>query len=570
MNETSPPWLEPFPRRFVDSALKIKSWDDIEPYYVKLAEQTPSDPAALEKWILDWSELTCVVDESVTRRYIAMTCRTDDDEKKEAYLHCVREIQPKAAEWEHRLHGKYLESPHRAALDMERYGRLERIIKVSVELFDERNIPLQVKLSELSQQYQALIGGMTVEFEGQERTLPQVARFLLEPDRPLRERAFMAMTRRRLRDRDRLDGIFDEMLKLRNEWAGNLGLPDYRDYCFKSKLRDYTPGDIERFLDAIEKTAVPLARRITERRGRKMDLSSVCPWDTACDPEGRPPLKPFEKPSELFEGARRVFEKVDRRLSEMFGSIGFSMDLESRKGKAPGGYQATLEEARIPFIFTNAVGSHDDVSTLLHEGGHAFHTLMSRRQPVVWYRHASMEFSEVASMSMELIGGESLEPFYSGEESRKRAKRERLETIVAIFPWVATVDAFQSWVYTNPGHGREERKAAWVEITKRFNTGVDWSKTPEGALESLWHRQLHIFEVPFYFIEYAIAQLGALQVYRNYKEDPAGAASRLLSAFSLGGSKPPEELFEAAGIRMDFSAELLGELMDFVASELEV
>lgn len=570
MNETSPPWLEPFPRRFVDGALKIKSWEDIEPYYVKLAEQEPGDPAALERWILDWSELTCVVDEHGARRYIAMTCDTSDEEKREAYLYCVREIQPKASEWEHRLHGKYLESPHRAALDGERYGRLDRIIRVSVELFDERNIPLQVKLSELSQRYQALIGGMTVEFEGKERTLPQVAKFMLEPERPLRERAFMAMTERRLRDRDALDGIFDEMLALRGEWAENLGLPDYRGYCYKSKLRDYTPADIEKFLDAIEKTAVPLARRITERRKEKLGVPSVCPWDTACDPEGLPPLKPFEKPEELFEGTKRVFGKIDRRLSEMFGSIGFSMDLESRKGKAPGGYQATLEEARIPFIFTNAVGSHDDVSTLLHEGGHAFHTLMSRRQPVVWYRHASMEFSEVASMSMELVGGENLEPFYPDEESRKRARRERLETIVAIFPWVATVDAFQSWVYTNPGHGREERRAAWVEIAGRFNTGVDWSKAPEGALESLWHKQLHIFELPFYYIEYAIAQLGALQVHRNYKEDPAGAMDGLFSAFSLGGSMAPGELFEAAGIRMDFSEGLLGELMDFVASELEV
>lgn len=568
MSDSSAPWLAPFERRYVEKSLEIKGWDDLAPYYERLSEKPLETPEALKEWLSDWSELSGVADEFVTRRYIEMTCHTDDEEKKQAYLYCVREVEPKLSEWSDRLNRKFLASPVRDSLDRDEYGRLERIISTSVELFDEKNIPLQIKLQELSQSYQALIGGMTVEFEGRERTLPEMAKYLHGQDRPKREKAFRLTAERRLKDKDRLEEILDEMLVHRAEWAENLKLADYREYCFKSKLRDYTPEDCHTFHDAIEKTAVPLARKITLRRREEMGLPAICPWDTACDPLGRPPLKPFEEAGELFEGVGKVFTSVDGRLGEMFESIGFSMDLESRKGKAPGGYQATLSEARVPFIFTNAVGVQGDVNTLLHEGGHAFHTLQSRSQPLIWYRHAAMEFSEVASMTMELVGGDRLEPFYEDEERRARAKRERLESIVSLFPWVAQVDAFQHWIYTNPGHGREERAGAWLDLSRRFSTGVDWSQAPEGALENLWHRQLHIFELPFYYIEYAIAQLGALQIYRRYREDADSAVDGYLRALSLGGSRTPAELFEAAGARLDFSENLLGELMDFIEREL--
>lgn len=562
------PWLSPFPRRFVATGLSVEKWEDIAPYYDKLDSRPVGAKDQLENWLTDLSELKSVTEEFVTRRYIAMTCQTDDTAKKEAYLYCVREVEPKITEWDDRLLRKYLSSPARGELDKGYFARMDRMFRTAVELFDERNIPVQIKLSELSQSYQETMGAMTVVFDGKELTLQQASVFLREPDRDLRRRAFLSTTERRMRDREKLDGLFDHMLDLRSKFAGNLNLPTYMEYCFKNKLRDYTPEDCLEFHNAIEKTAVPLAREINKRRAQEMGVNAIKPWDTVCDPKGRPPLKPFTKAEELFNGVTSVFAGVDSRLGEMFGSIGFSMDLDSRKGKAPGGYQTTLEEARIPFIFTNAVGLQDDVNTLLHEGGHAFHTLQSRINPHVWYRHAPMEFSEVASMSMELAGGDFLSPFYKTAEEKLRAKRERLESVVSIFPWVAQVDAFQFWIYTHPGHTSKERDRAWLELSERFSTGVDWADTPEGARESSWHRQLHIFEVPFYYIEYAIAQMGALQIYQRFKIDPKAAIEGYLSALSVGGGKPVDELFSSAGIKFDFSERLLGELMDFTGKEL--
>ncbi|MBI4667044.1 MAG: M3 family oligoendopeptidase [Nitrospinae bacterium] len=562
--------MAPYPRTFVDAHLEVKGWDELAPYYRELSEAPIASAGDLSIWLARWSELKGVADEFVTRRYVDMTCHTDDPAKKEAYLMCVREVEPKLTEWEDRLNRRYLDSSARPGLDKAIYGQMDRMIKTSVELFDERNIPLQVVLQELSQKYQETMGAMTVVFDGAERTMPQMGAFLREPDRALRERAFRATVERRLKEKDALEDLFDQMLEKRAEFAANLKLADYREYCFKGKLRDYSPEDCLKFHEAIEKTAVPLMRRINERRKSEMGVETLCPWDTACDPKGRPPLKPFSKAEELFNGVAGVFGSVNGRLGELFSSIGFSMDLESRKGKAPGGYQTTLSEARIPFIFTNAVGLQDDVNTLLHEGGHAFHTLMSRDNPIIWNRHSAMEFAEVASMSMELLGGDHLEPFYASAENRRRAKEERLEGVVSIFPWVAQVDAFQHWIYTHPGHGRDDRRKAWVELSERFNTGVDWSQAPAEALDYSWHRQLHIFEVPFYYIEYAVAQLGALQVYRNYGVNQADAVEKYLAALALGGSRPAPELFEAAGARFDFDAGLLGGLMDIVAKELGI
>lgn len=570
MTRTSDNWLKPFAREFVAEGQAIITWEDLEPYYQSLDAEPLDSPEALEKWLLKWSELRAVADERVTRSYIEMTCRTDDAEKKEAYLYCVREIEPKMTEWENRLERRYYDSPHRAALDQARYGQLDRMTRVAIELYDKRNIPLKVKLQEMSQSYQELIGGMMVTFEGKERTMPQMAQFLREPDRQLRQRAFTASAERRLAETDKLEEMFDAMTGVRAEYAANLGLENYRDYCFREKLRDYTPDDCFRFHEAIEATAVPLARKITEQRRKDMGLEAVCPWDTECDERGRPPLKPFTKTEELTGGVGAIFESVDARLGGMFREILSYMDLESRKGKAPGGYQATLSESRVPFIFTNAVGSQSDVNTLLHEGGHAFHTIQCRDEPLIWYRHAAMEFSEVASMTQELVGGQRLDAFYKDPEERKRARQEHLKHVIGIFGWVARVDAFQHWIYTSPGHTRDARAAAWLESSERFSSGVDWAAAPEGALRYLWHRQLHIFELPFYYIEYAIAQLGALQIYREYKRDRQKAVDGYLRALSLGGTLPAPELFEAAGIRFDFSPGLLGELMEMIEEELDL
>lgn len=569
-NSTKDGFFTSFPRTFVREGQKINGWDDLKPYFTDLLDETIESTEDFVGWLEKWSELSSVADEFCTTRYIAMTCHTDDNEKTEAYLVCVREVEPMLVEWGHKLNEKYLASPFRADLKIDGHERLDRMISEEVALFNKDNIPLQIKLQELSQEYQGIMGAMTVMFDGSEKTMPQMALYLKEMDRGLRERAFRAMMERRLRDKDKLESIFDEMLKLRSEWASNLNLSDYREYAFRAKLRDYTPEECITFHDAIEKTVVPLARAISERRKKELGVEKLAPWDAACDTQGRSPLKPFTKADELYDGVLKIFESVDDRLGEMFGAIKQYMDLESRKGKAPGGYQATLAEARVPFIFTNAVGSHDDVNTLLHEGGHAFHTIQCREAQVLWLRHAGMEFSEVASMSMELIGGDHLEPFYDTQEDIERAKRERMESIVSLFAWVALVDAFQHWIYTNPGHSRDARKQTWLNLAERFGTGADWSLAPEDSLEYAWHRQLHIFEYPFYYVEYAIAQLGALQIYRNCVKDPKQSIEDYLSALALGGTESPKGLFDSAGIKFDFSIGLLSELMELAKAELKL
>ncbi|MDH5757769.1 MAG: M3 family oligoendopeptidase [Nitrospinota bacterium] len=588
------PWLATFGRSFVSPDLVMKNWADIEPYFVKLTQRELKTVGDLEQWLFDWSEALSVVEEFGSVRYVEMTCHTDDESKKNAYLELVREVEPKLVEWENKLDHKYYECPLRARLSPRKYNQFDRRKKADIELFTEKNIPLGVRLAELSQKYQEIMGAMTVEFEGEERTMPQMGLFLKEPDRDLRQRAHGASAQRRLVEKEKLDNLFDEMLQVRGEFAANLGLDNYRDFCFRGKLRDYTPEDCLRFHESIENTAVPLARKLMEKRRVAMGLPTVAPWDTECDEKGRPPLKPFVQPEKLAQGVTDIFMRIDPRLGERFDSIRDSMDLDSRKGKAPGGYQTTFAERRIPFIFTNAVGSQIDVNTLLHEGGHAFHTLQSRTQPLTWYRHAAMEFSEVASMSMELLGGRQLDPFYDNEEQKNRARAEHLRHVVDIFGWVAIVDAFQHWLYTHPGHSHAERDAKWVELYQRFGAGLDWSNATEGALPSLWHRQLHIFEVPFYYIEYAIAQLGALQIYNNHRAqtmiheeishaigsssklsqeaaefiNPRRVVDKYLDALARGGSAPAPDLFEAAGIRFDFSQEVLGGLMAMLEEEL--
>ncbi len=569
MNQTVPEWLKPFERKFIDPNFKITDAASIKPFVDKLLDREINSQQDVFEWLEDYSELESVIGEDFNHRYVAMTCDTKDKEKENAYLSFVREIQPKLTEWSHVLNKKYYGLECRNQLDKKRYGRLDRIISTQIELYEEKNIPLDVKLSEMSQKYQSITGAWMVEFDGKKQTMPQMIRYLYKTDRSIRESAWRASADRRLADSSALEELFDNMLKIRYNYAQNLNLKDYREFCFKSKLRDYTAEQCFEFHDSIEKAAVPVVKRIFEKRREKMNLNKLRPWDTVVDPLSRPPLEPFKEVNELQNGVEIIFRKINQRLGEKFKSIQHMMDLDSRDGKAPGGYQTTFEEQRIPFIFANSAGVHSDITTLLHEGGHAFHTLTCRNQPMVWYRHSSMEFAEVASMTQELFGNAYLDVFYKEEEQVKRAQLEQLERVVDIFPWVATVDAFQHWIYTNPNHDREERGKKWLEISERFEVGLDWQGINPEIKKHAWHKQLHIFEVPFYYIEYAIAQLGALQLYRVFKKSPAKAVDQYLKALSLGGSRSPAELFKAAGIKFDFSLDTLTELMETIEEEIK-
>jgi oligoendopeptidase F len=605
------------PRAFVPQTIDLGDWPQIAPLFDQLEERAArcNSAEALERWLLDWSELNAALDEESSRRYIAMTCHTDSADAEKAYLHFVENIEPRLKPRQFALEKIYVAHPQREELlkvgvqasacapddklkfELQpRYAVFDRDVKNHVDLFRPENVPLETEESKLAQQYQKLTGSLTVNFRGEEKTLVQMGRYLEEPDRALRQEAWELVAKRRLQEADKFDNIFDGQISLRQQIARKAGFENYRDYAFRKLGRfDYTPDDCEKFHDAVEKHIVPVQRELQAQRRAQLKLEKLRPWDLAVDPLNRPPLKPFAEVGEMVSRTQKIFDSLDGDLAGGFQQMQdlHLLDLDNRKGKAPGGYQQTMAEARVPFIFMNAVGLQRDVETILHEAGHAFHALAARDEDLHAYRGAPIEFCEVASMSMELLGNEFIGEFYPAPEvgtassrwvenqkhtggtpvplpssDANRARRVHLEGIVGVFPWIATVDAFQHWIYTHPGHTRDERTAAWLKLMQRFGGDVDWSGY-ETAHANLWHRQLHIFIVPFYYIEYGIAQLGALQVWANSKRDKAKALGDYKKSLALGGSRPLPELFQAAGCEFEFSEKTIQPLAKMLREELE-
>ena len=561
---------ETYPHRWLPNEAEFKTWEQIEPWYGQLLDRPIGSAAELEAWLFDLGELNGAVSQEGVRRYVAMTCQTDDPQCEAAHLAFVRDIEPKLKPVQNDLRNRYLDSPHRSGLDPARYHVFDRAQENRRALYREANIARETELAELDQQYQKVIGAMTVTFRGLERTPSQMAPFLEEPDRATRQEAWELVAARRLADRDAIDDLFDRMVALRQEVAREAGFAIFTDYAYRLRERfDYGVTEATAFQDAIAKVVVPLARRLQDERREALGVPALRAWDTAVDPLGRPPLRPFADVEKLAEGTEAIFVEVDPELAAQFAYLRQHglLDLANRKGKAPGGYQTTLEDDRLPFIFMNAVGVDGDVRTLLHEGGHAFHALASRGEPLASYRESPIEFCEVASMAMELLGARNLAQFYS-EADADRSYRQLLEGIVTILPWIATVDAFQHWVYAHPGHTRIERRGAWVALLDRFGGSIDWTGY-EDARSNGWHRQLHIFLYPFYYIEYGIAQLGALQVWMRSLVDRAGAVAAYRKALAIGGARPLPELFAAAGAKFEFSEASLGPLMDAIGRELD-
>ncbi len=592
------------PRTFVPPTVDLGGWTQIAPLFDQLESRAPqcASAADLERWLLDWSELSAALEEEASRRYIAMTCHTDSSEAEKAYLHFVENIDPQLKPRQFALEKIYVAHPQREELlrirrgelhkpqtslsegnhgtrgarpSETRYAVFDRDVKNHVELFRPENIPLETEDAKLCQQYQKLVGSLAVKFRGEERTLVQMGRYLEEPDRNLRQETWELATQRRLQEVEKFEDIFDRLIELRGQIARNAGFKNYRDYAFRRLGRfDYTPEDCTRFHDAVAREIMPAVRELQETRRHQLGLEKLHPgrlrpWDLAVDPQNRPPLKPFAEVGEMVSRTQKMFDRLDSELAGGFRQMQDLrlLDLDNRKGKAPGGYQQTLSESRLPFIFMNAIGQQRDVETILHEAGHAFHALAAKEEDLYAYRSAPIEFCEVASMSMELLGNEFIEEFYSAADAN-RARRTHLEGIIGFFPWMATVDGFQHWVYTHPGHSRAERAAAWLELMDRFGGEVDWTGY-EAARAHLWHRQLHIFLHPFYYVEYGIAQLGALQVWANSKRDKAKALADYKQSLALGGSRPLPELFAAAGCPFRFDAATMRPLIQLAQDELK-
>lgn len=551
------------------SVLNVENWEALKPTMQSLVDADVATLPKLEAWLLDWSGLCDQVDEVSALLYVNMTCHTDNPEYEKRYLDFMEHVLPNYKEWSQKLREKFVASPARAQLPKDRYWIVNRGFEQQVKLFRQENLALDVECDKLEQQYQKLFGSLTVDYDGQTRTIYQMAKYQEEQDRSVRETTWRLVAERMLKAAPQFEDIYDKLVALRHKVAVNAGFANYRDFAFAARERfDYTPADCEKYHAAVENYVVPLARKLADERRRKLKVDALRPWDMAVDPDNKPPLRPFKEASELLSKCRTIFSKVHPDFVQTIDAMEKNgmFDLENRKGKAPGGYQHSFELRKLPFIFMNATGLQSDVETLLHEGGHAFHYWASRNEPLAFQRHAPIEFCEVASMGMELMAGRHLEEFYSQDDA-ERARRDHLEHILWVFAWVATIDAFQHWVYTHPQHTREERTAFWESLMQRFGGGEDWSGL-EANRRSRWQRQSHLFTSPFYYIEYGIAQIGALQLWQQDLKDPKMAVANYRNALALAGTKPLPELFAAAKLNFDFSEKTIAPLMETVSAHL--
>jgi oligoendopeptidase F len=546
-------------------------WSSIQPFYQELAARSLEE-SNVDQFLADWTTLTQLWSEAYQRLYVASTVDTTDPQAERAYYDFLDYIYPNVQDAEQTIKGKLLAS----GLQPSGFAVPLRILRAESDLFRQENLPLLAQELKLGMAYEKIAGAQTVQWEGQELTLLQLQPVYQDPQRERRERAWRLAAERQLADREAINDLWGRMMDVRRRLAANAGLPDYRAYRWQKQLRfDYTPQDCEVFHRAIKTVVVPAALKLYEKRRRQLGVERLRPWDLEVDPLSRPPLQPFKSVSELEAKTAAIFHKVDPQLGEYFEIMRREglLDLDNRPGKAPGGYCTDFLVVRRPFIFTNAVGVHDDVQTMLHEGGHAFHIFEASRLPYYQHFQIPLEFMEVASMAMELLASPYLTAdrggFYTPADAA-RARLEHLERSLLFWPYMAVVDGFQHWAYTQPEQGGDPQQcdAMWAELWQRFMPGVDWSGLDD-ELATGWQRKAHIHTDPFYYVEYGLALLGAVQVWRNALHDQPGAVAAYRRALSLGYTVPLPELYVAAGAHFAFDAGTLRQAVDLMLATME-
>lgn len=558
-------------RTFVSAELQIKSWDDVRPYFERLNAFVIDSDAAMKTFLAHRSELEAVLEEDMSWRYIKMTCDTTNEDLRNSFNVFVTEIDPEIQKYSNLLDKKCLESPYFQNLSGD-YRIMKRALQQRESLFREENVPLIADLQTMEQEYGNITSQMTIEYEGT-KTMQQAAVYLKNTDRTVRETVYKLMQERRLQDEDVLNKNLSEMITKRHQVALNAGFENFRDYKFKSLCRfDYTKEDCFAFHNAIQKSVPPLLSEMHKERKRKLNVDVLRPWDLDVDPEQKEALHPFRNTKDFVAKTIACFTEIKPfygQCLQLLSDNGY-WDLESRVGKAPGGYNNPLYESNVPFIFMNAAGTLHDVETLVHEGGHAIHSIVSADLPLVEFKDLPSEVAELASMSMELISMEHWHIYFSNDEDLKRAKKAQLEGVLSVLPWIAIVDKFQHWLYEHPTHTAEQREAQWLEIVQQFDGEkvVDWSGL-EHIRKCMWQKQLHIYEVPFYYIEYGFAQLGAIAIWKHYKENPQQTLEQYEAFMKLGYTQSIPVIYKAAGIEFSFSYEYVKELTDFVYNEIK-
>lgn len=559
-------------RQFIDVNLQLKAWEDIKPYFGELENLELKTAGQVEEFLKKRSELFSVLEEELAWRYIRMSCDTAHKEYAENFNYFVSEIEPKISVYSNTLNKKLYDSEGFQKIDSEKYFILIRNLKKDIEIFREENVSIQAKLQQQEQEYGKIASEMTIDYNGKEYTLQQAANYLKDVNRDVRQKVYTLISDRRLKDVEKLDALMNDLLKKRYTMAVNADFKNYLEFKFKELGRfDYGIDDCEQFHESIKKAVMPMVNEIYTQRKQKLNYTNLKPWDLDVDTDLLPPLKPFRDSKELIEKTITCFNRVKPGFGEYIRKMdeGGYFDLDSRKGKAPGGFNYPLHESNVPFIFMNSTGNLRDLETMVHEGGHAIHSFLSGDLELVDFKEFPSEVAELASMSMELISMEHWDVFFTEAAELKRAKRSQLEGIINALPWIAAVDKFQHWLYTHPVHENLERTAAWTNIYREFSSDIiDWSGVEENFAYT-WQKQLHIFEVPLYYIEYGFAQLGAIAMWKQYKENPQQAIINYENALSLGYQVPINKIYETAGIKFDFSETYISELMKFVHNELE-
>ena len=559
-------------RIFVADNLEINSWDDVKPYFDQLLEEDFSSLEEYKLWLKKNSELEAVLEENLAWRYIKMTCDTTDKAAAESYSTFIQEINPHISEASNKINQKINSSTFNSSLTDKAHQIFLKKVATAIKLFRQENIPLNSEAQTLAQEYSGIIGGQTITYKGEEYTAQQAAKFLKDPDRSIRREVYDLLYARREQDVDKLEEIFDKLVAVRHKIATNAGFDNFRDYKFEAMNRfDYDVKDCLDFHAAIEKNIVPIYKEIQKKKLAKFGFEKFRPYDLSADPEGKAPLTPFKGGKELLEKTVKVFNELDPYFADCLNTMDElgHLDLESKVGKAPGGYNYPLYEIGIPFIFMNAAGTPRDVITMIHEGGHAVHSFLTRDLELTAFKSFPSEVAELASMSMELLTMDHWETYYPHDADLKRAKKEHLEDIIMVLPWVATIDAYQHWIYENPNHSREERKAYWLSLSERFGTGLTDFTDYENQRAYGWHKQLHLFEVPFYYIEYGFSQLGALGVWKNSIQNKSKAIEDYKAGLSLGYTQDIKSIYKEAGVSFDFSEANISNLATELVGYLE-
>ena len=560
-------------RNFVAEGLIIDDWLKIEGYFKDLVDRKIDNLESFKNWLRDQSELEAILEEDMAWRYIKMTIDTKDEQLSLDYSFFVTEIAPKMAPFDDLLNKKLMNSQFKKELENnDAYKIYFRSVQKSIELFREENIPLKTQSQEKSKEYGTISAAQSIEWEGETLTMQQASNLLKKQDEVIRKEAFQKMVSRRSEDVEALEQLFDDLIVLRHKIAVNAGYKNYRDYKFDELGRfDYTKEDCFDFHAAIKEHIVPMVQEIQKEHANKMGKERIKPWDSEVDPNGKEPLVPFKDGKELLNTTKSIFKEIDPFFGDCLQTMDEMkhLDLDSKAGKAPGGYNYPLYEIGVPFIFMNAASAQRDVVTMIHEGGHAVHSFLSRDLDLTSFKNLPSEVAELASMSMELLSMDNWNAFYDNEDELNRAKKEQLVGILRVLPWIATIDAFQHWIYENPTHSREERKTYWKKLQEDYgNPFVDWAGYEESRTYA-WHRQLHLFEVPFYYIEYGISQLGAIGVWKNALQNKEKAIADYKAALALGYTKDIPTIYETANLKFDFSSKTVRSLAQFVQNELK-